>query len=100
MGAKREYTAIFSIGARLLGSFRGAMAAAQSRMRALQATAMIGRAVNLQVRFGIFSTLFAGVAAFGVGAIFRKIYSRGRTRPLAARRAADPEANGGPVRAE
>jgi hypothetical protein len=73
LGAKREYVAIFSIGARLLGSFRGAMAAAQSRMRALQHTAMtVGRSI---LKFGsIFSTLFAGAALFGVGAVFRKIF--------------------------
>jgi hypothetical protein len=73
LGAKREYIAIFSIGARLLGSFRGAMAAAQSRMRALQHTAMnVGRSI---LKFGsIFSTLFAGAALFGVGAVFRKIF--------------------------
>lgn len=49
------------------------MAAAQSRLKHLQATALgVGRSI---MKFGaLFSGLFAGIAAFGVGAIFRKLF--------------------------
>jgi hypothetical protein len=57
----------------MLGSFRGAIAAAQSRMKALQATAAsVGKSI---AKFGaLFSTLFAGAAVFGVGAVFKKLF--------------------------
>jgi hypothetical protein len=57
----------------MLGSFRGAMLAAQSRLKGLEKTAAsAGKSV---VKLGsLFSTLFAGIAAFGVGAIFKKIF--------------------------
>src|SRR4029077_20730436 len=73
LGAKREYVAIFSIGARLLGSFRGAMAAAQARLRRLQMAAMsVGKAI---ARFGaLFSTFFAGFAAFGALKLFSAVF--------------------------
>jgi hypothetical protein len=73
MAASREYVAKFKIGAVLLGSFRGAMAAAQSRLRRLQSTARsVGKSF---LKFGtMFTGLFAGVAAFGVGALFRKLF--------------------------
>jgi SLT domain-containing protein len=73
MGARREYTAVFAIGAKLLGSFKGAMLAAQSRLKAVEQTAAAaGKSI---LKFGsMFSTLFAGLAAFGLGAIFKKIF--------------------------
>jgi hypothetical protein len=39
-GAQRQYTATFAIGAKMLGSFRGVMAQAQSRIRTMERTAM------------------------------------------------------------
>jgi hypothetical protein len=58
VGAKREYQAQFLIGAKLLGSFRGAMTAAQNRMRALGTMA---RRVG-----GLLKTAFVGMlAGFG-----------------------------------
>lgn len=73
MGGKREYTAIFSIGAKLLGSFRGAMAAAQSRLRGLQAAAMrVGGALK-GLKF-IFSGLIGALGGFFLGKIFSTIF--------------------------
>lgn len=73
MGAKRQYTAIFAIGAKLLGSFKGAIAAAQSRLKGLEKTALAaGKGI---LKFGaLFSSVFAGIAALGVGAVFKKLF--------------------------
>ena len=74
MGAKREYTAIFAIGAKLLGSFRGAMNAAQARLRGLSATA---RRVTMGIGklAGAFSGLFAIFTTFLAANILGKIFS-------------------------
>lgn len=71
---KREYTAIFSIGAKLLGSFRGAMTAAQSRLRGLQATAArVGAGFKRMVAsLGVLGAALGGFLAANVlGRIFK-----------------------------
>lgn len=73
-GATKQYTAVFAIGAKLLGSFSGAMAAAQQRMSRLQAGAQrIGQSMKRMAL--MFSGLFAGLAAFAGYQIFQKIFS-------------------------
>jgi hypothetical protein len=82
-GATRQYTAIFAIGAKLQGSFRGAMVAAQARLRSLQHAAMaVGSAVKKMAL--MFSGLFAGLAAFGAAAIFKKIFEESSEAAIAA----------------
>ena len=87
MGGKREYTAIFSIGGRLLGSFRGAMAAAGNRLRGLSRIArsafgLIKSALGgMLVGFGSF--LAANVLAkMFSGASEEAIEAEQRTRAL------------------
>jgi hypothetical protein len=78
VGAKRSYIAEFLIGAKLLSSFKGAMAQAQARLKTVEKNAAAaGKSI---LKFGaMFSTVFAGLAAFGVGAIFKK-YSKAQTK--------------------
>jgi hypothetical protein len=73
LGGKRQYTAVFAIGAKLLGSFRGAMASAQSRLRALQATAK-KTAGSVSLLKLAFTGLFATFASFAAGKIFGQIF--------------------------
>jgi hypothetical protein len=72
-GAQRQYTAIFAIGAKLLGSFRGVMSTAHARMKSLNDSArkfaggfikMAGKLVGV---LGIF-------ASFAAGHIFSSIF--------------------------
>jgi hypothetical protein len=73
----RQYTAIFAIGGKLLGSFRGAMAQAQARLSALHRSAVsmsrsMGRAFkSLAFTLGGIGTLIGGYA---VSKIFSKIF--------------------------
>jgi hypothetical protein len=62
--AQRQYTATFAIGARLLGSFRGVMSAAQTRLRSLQRTAASISGALKGVAFGLLGigTLLSGIA--------------------------------------
>jgi carbon monoxide dehydrogenase subunit G len=73
MAAQRTYTATFAIGAKLAGSFRGVMAAAQSRLKTLEHAAMrVGRSIaKLTTMFG---GLGAILGAFGVGKILTSIF--------------------------
>lgn len=85
MGARREYQAIFSIGARLQASFGGVMTAAQARLRGLQRTAVavagrmhamalsIGASLR-RVAMGVLALggVFAG---FAIGKIFKDIFT-------------------------
>jgi hypothetical protein len=73
VGAKREYTAIFSIGAKLLGSFKGAMAQAQSRMKSLQASTARTTSLVKKLTFG-FGGLFALFGSFLAANIFKQIF--------------------------
>ena len=78
-----KYVTVFEIGAKLLGSFRGAMSAAQSRLRGLQQAAMrVGGAIKKVAL--LFSGLFAGVAAFAGAAIFKKIFEGASEEAIAA----------------
>ena len=73
----KQYTAHFLIGAKLLGSFRGAMAAAQARMRGLQRASMnMLRGVGASLRkIGVlFTGVFGGLAAFGAAKILGGIF--------------------------
>lgn len=82
-GGKREYTAVFSIGAQLLGTFSGAMNAAQARLKGLQRAAQrVQESVKRMT--SVFSGLFAGLAAFGAAAIFRKIFEGASDAAIAA----------------
>jgi hypothetical protein len=73
----RQYTAIFAIGGKLLGSFRGAMTQAQARLSALHRSAVaasrsMSRAFKgLALAFGGIGTLVGGYAA---SKIFSKIF--------------------------
>jgi hypothetical protein len=73
-GATRQYTAIFAIGGRLLGSFKGAMAFAEARMRRLRALSL-SFATGLKkigaVAVGAFAGAFAG---FGLSKIFSGMF--------------------------
>jgi hypothetical protein len=69
--AKREYQTIFTIGAKLLGSFRGAMTAAQSRLRGLAVSA---RRTFAGLFKGIATGFLGAFAGLAVGALFRKIF--------------------------
>lgn len=73
MGPKRQYTAVFAIGAKLLGTFRGAMTAAQGRLRGLQAAASRVGGVIRKLTFA-FSGLFAVFGGFLAGKIFQQIF--------------------------
>jgi hypothetical protein len=68
-GAQRQYRADFVIGAKLLGSFRGAMGAAQARMAKLRAS-MIGLGKT-------FATSFLGGAfgALAASSVLRNLFS-------------------------
>jgi hypothetical protein len=83
MGGKREYTAIFAIGAKLMGSFRGVFAQAQSRMKSLQATASRVSA-SVKSMTSVFAGLFAGLAAFGAAEIFKRIFTNASEEATAA----------------
>lgn len=83
MGGKREYTAIFSIGGKLLGSFRGAMALAQARMSALRASVnRVGGALKgLKFMFG---GLIGTLGGFFLGKIFSQIFGTASEEALQA----------------
>ena len=68
MGNKRQYEVIFAIGAKLAGTFRGTMAAAQSRLHALQATAKRTFSVfkKVALAFGGLGAIFGGFAVTGI----------------------------------
>jgi len=70
---QHQYTAIFQIGAKLLGTFDSSMRQAQARLKALQHAAKeASGAVKLIA--SSFKTAFAGLAAFAVGSVFKKIF--------------------------
>jgi hypothetical protein len=66
--SRRQYTAIFTVGAKLLGSFRGTMAAAQARMRALQKTAggVFSAFKKMALGLGALGGVFAGFLAANI----------------------------------
>jgi hypothetical protein len=71
---QHQYTAIFQIGAKLLGTFESSMRQAQSRLKALQRTV---RETSTAIK-GIASSFkyaFAGIAAFGAAALFKKVFT-------------------------
>jgi hypothetical protein len=73
MAAQKTYTTTFAVGAKLLGSFKGVMAAAHSRMRSLEHAALrVGKA------FAKMATVFGGlgaiIGAFGIGKVFSEIF--------------------------
>lgn len=70
MGAKREYQAIFSIGGRLLGSFRGAMAAAGARLRGLSS---IARGAFGIIKSGLVG-MMAGFGSFLAANVLSKMF--------------------------
>ena len=77
-GASRQYTATFAIGARLLGSFGGAMAAAKARLRGLAQTSqrmVAGIGGTLKKLSFLFTGIFAGLAAFGAAKLFSKVFA-------------------------
>jgi hypothetical protein len=88
--ARREYQAIFSIGGKLLGSFRGAISAAQARLARLSASAkrITGLFSKLSLGIGALGTAFAAFAATKVltqvfsGAIDQAIEAEERTRAI------------------
>jgi hypothetical protein len=70
---QRQYTAIFSIGGRLLGSFSGAMAKAQARLHGLQTTALaVGRSVTHLA--GAMLSLGGVLGGLAAGKIFHTIF--------------------------
>jgi hypothetical protein len=72
-GAKRIYTTDFLIGARLLGSFKTTMAAAQSRMKSLNSGLLrIGGGLK---KLAIGFTAIGGIiGAFGIGHMFENMF--------------------------
>jgi hypothetical protein len=87
VGAKREYTAIFAIGGRLLGSFRGAMAMAQARLRGLAAMAKRVGGLFKSMAIGMLAGFGTFLAADVLGKIFKgaqqeAIEAEQRTRAL------------------
>ncbi|HEY2711082.1 MAG TPA: hypothetical protein VGI60_01100 [Chthoniobacterales bacterium] len=69
MASAKTYTATFAIGAKMLGSFKGVMAQAQARLHRLNTAALaIGRSV---LKLG---SIFGGLSALGVGAVFSKMF--------------------------
>ena len=83
MGGKRIYQAIFEIGARLAGSFRSAFAAAQARLRGLQAAASRARSIFGKL-IGAIGGLGVAFAAFSAGAILKKIFGDAVTEAIEA----------------
>jgi hypothetical protein len=75
--ATKQYTAIFAIGAKLLGSFRGVMNAASARLAKLhKQTLAFGKSIlKLTGVIGLFGTAIAGL---GIGEVLRSIF-RGAT---------------------
>ncbi len=90
--ARREYQAIFAIGAKLEATFRSTMTAAQARLRSLEATAKkVNSAFKLVgLGLGTLGGLFASFAAAGIirklfgGAAEMAIEANQRTRKLTA----------------
>jgi hypothetical protein len=94
--ARREYVATFSIGAKLLGTFRGSLNAAQARLSALQrsvtrSAASIRSALGaIGLSFGTLATMFGGFLAANIlGKLFgsateEAIEANKRTRDLTA----------------
>jgi hypothetical protein len=86
----KQYTAIFAIGGKLLGSFRGAMAAAQARLQALGRSARaslsgIGSILSkLSIALGAFAGYAAGKVISGMfeGAVEQAIQAEERIRSM------------------
>jgi hypothetical protein len=73
VAAKREYITVFSIGAKLLGSFRGTMVAANARLKTLERSAKAaGRAIKA---IFIGATALTGLGGlFAIFGTFRKLF--------------------------
>jgi hypothetical protein len=71
--AKRQYTAIFAIGGKLLGSFKSVTLLAEARMRRLRTVAVsFGGALTKLT--GVVGLLGAGLGAFGIVKVFKSIF--------------------------
>jgi len=92
MASERNYTATFSIGAKLLGSFKGVMAQAQARLNHLHASTLRIAAGLRKAALGMAGvlTLFAGLGASHIlhgvfeGASEEALAADQRARKLAA----------------
>lgn len=72
-GSQRQYNATFAIGAKLLGSFKGVMAQAQSRLQRLNASALKMGSAFKKMALGL--TALGGVlAGFGIAKVFSSIF--------------------------
>lgn len=83
MASQKQYTATFAIGAKLLGSFRGVMAQAQSRLQKLRAVASgaVGGITSVLKRFAGVLSLFA---AFAGASVFHSIFEGAQEEAAAA----------------
>jgi hypothetical protein len=78
--ATQQYQTVFTIGAKLLSSFTGAMSQAQSRMKAMEKTVK-GVSSSLKAMTGLLTT---ALAALGARAIFAKIFEGAEEAATAA----------------
>jgi hypothetical protein len=73
VGAKREYSAIFQIGGKLLGSFKGAMTAAHARLAKLQ-TSVTKFSKSMRTLTLGFAGLGAALGALGISKIIGSLF--------------------------
>jgi hypothetical protein len=72
-GATKTYTALFQIGGKMLGSFRGVMQLAEARLRRLRATAAsVGNA--FKGLLAPIASFFAGIVGYGAGKILGNLF--------------------------
>jgi len=72
-GATKTYTALFQIGGKMLGSFRGVMQLAEARLRRLRATAAsIGNA--FKGLLAPIASFVAGIVGYGAGKILGNLF--------------------------
>jgi hypothetical protein len=72
-GATKTYTALFQIGGKMLGSFKGVMQLAESRLRRLRATAAsIGNA--FKGLLAPIASFVAGIVGYGAGKILGNLF--------------------------
>jgi hypothetical protein len=72
-GATKTYTALFQIGGKMLGSFKGVMQLAEARLRRLRATAAtVGNA--FKGLLAPIASFFAGIVGYGAGKIIGNLF--------------------------
>lgn len=71
-GSQRQYNATFAIGAKLLGSFKGVMAQAQSRLERLNSSALKIGSTFKRMTLGL--AALGGLAGYGISKVFGSLF--------------------------